>query len=286
MITNPEIESIIEEAIRIAKTKKHAYVTLEHALLSMITYDSFRKLLDDFGVDTEQMITEVNGYLDSMNTLVVNAPTDDTESEIAPKKTNSLERVFNRAVTQVLFTGRRQIEIIDLYASLMQETNSHAHYFLLKWGITRSEFIQYWNKKQKSIKHSSKLSEEQANEILEEHTINLTHLAKKGKIEPLIGRETEVEDIINVLAKRFKSNVLMVGDPGVGKTVIAEGLAQRIIDEEVPPFLLEHEVYSLEVGSLLAGSKYRGDFEEKVKQFCLLTKHILCEVVVMVVVVA
>jgi ATP-dependent Clp protease ATP-binding subunit ClpA len=266
MITNPEIESIIEEAIRIAKTKKHAYVTLEHALLSMITYDSFRKLLDDFGVDTEQMIAEVDGYLDSMNTLVVNAPTDDTESEIAPKKTNSLERVFNRAVTQVLFTGRRQIEIIDLYASLMQETNSHAHYFLLKWGITRSEFIQYWNKKQKSIKHSSKLSEEQANEILEEHTINLTHLAKKGKIEPLIGRETEVEDIINVLAKRFKSNVLMVGDPGVGKTVIAEGLAQRIIDEEVPPFLLEHEVYSLEVGSLLAGSKYRGDFEEKVKQ--------------------
>ena len=117
MITNPEIESIIEEAIRIAKTKKHAYVTLEHALLSMITYDSFRKLLDDFGVDTEQMIAEVDGYLDSMNTLVVNAPTDDTESEIAPKKTNSLERVFNRAVTQVLFTGRRQIEIIDLYAS-------------------------------------------------------------------------------------------------------------------------------------------------------------------------
>jgi ATP-dependent Clp protease ATP-binding subunit ClpA len=261
MINNPEIETIIEQAIKIAKAKKHIYVTLEHALLSLLTYEPFNKILDDFGVDVEDMILEVDSYLDSMNTLVVSG-----DDEISPKKTNSLERVFNRAVTQVLFTGRRQIEVIDLYASIMQETNCHAHYFLLKYGVTRTEFINYWNKTQKANKNSSKLTEEQANEILEEHTINLTELAKKGKLEPLIGREKEVEDIINVLAKRFKSNVLMVGDPGVGKTVIAEGLAQRIISEEVPPFLLSHEVYSLEVGSLLAGSKYRGDFEEKVKQ--------------------
>jgi ATP-dependent Clp protease ATP-binding subunit ClpA len=109
------------------------------------------------------------------------------------------------------------------------------------------------------------MTEQQANEVLDEFTISLTELAKRNKIEPLIGRESEVNDIVNVLAKRFKSNVLLVGDPGVGKTVLAEGLAQKILDKNVPPFLFDHEVYSLEIGSLLAGSKYRGDFEEKVK---------------------
>lgn len=270
MINNPEIEKIIEQAIHIAKTKRHVYVTLEHALLSLITHESFKKQLEDFGVDVDDMIQDVDSYLDSMNNIVIGLhKNDDTNietEEIQPRKTNSLERVFNRAVTQVLFTGRRQIEVIDLYASIMQETNSHAHYFLLKYGVSRNEFVQYWNKSNRSNKNSNKLTAEQANEILEEHTTNLSELAKKGKIEPLIGRDKELEDIINVLAKRFKSNVLLVGDPGVGKTAIAEGLAQRIYNTEVPEFLVDHEVYSLEVGSLLAGSKYRGDFEEKVKQ--------------------
>ena len=260
MQENPEIQKIVEQEIHIAKSKKHVYVTLEHTLLSLITFEKFKNLLDDFGVETDLLIQEVDSYLDGLKSVVLT-----TDDEVIPKKTNSLERVFNRAVTQVLFTGRRQIELIDLYASLMQETNSHAHYFLLKFGVTRNEFIVYYNKTQKNNKNANKLSEEQANEILDEHTTNLTELAKKGKLEPLIGREIELEDIVNVLAKKFKSNVLMVGDPGVGKTIIAEGLAQRIIDEDVPPFLLEHEVYSLEIGSLLAGSKYRGDFEEKVK---------------------
>jgi ATP-dependent Clp protease ATP-binding subunit ClpA len=109
------------------------------------------------------------------------------------------------------------------------------------------------------------MTDNQADEVLEEYTVNLTQLAAQGKLEPLIGRSKELDDIINVLAKRFKSNVLMVGDPGVGKTAIAEGLAQMMINKEVPEFLQDHQLYSLEVGSLLAGSKYRGDFEEKVK---------------------
>lgn len=260
MINNPEVESIIERAVFFAKQRHHEYVTLEHTLLGMITHESFRKQLDKFGVNSEMMIDDVIEYLDNLISIEVSV-----KETSQPRKTNALERMFSRAVTQVLFTGRRQIEIIDLYLSIFQETNSHAQYFLLKWGVTRNEFVSFWQKNFKSDKHSAKLSEDQATEILEEYTINLTEMARKNKIEPVIGREQEIEDIVMILAKRFKANVLMVGDPGTGKTAIAEGLASRIVDNNIPEFLKDHEMYSLEIGTLLAGSKYRGDFEEKVK---------------------
>lgn len=260
MINNPEVEAIITQAIVFAKQRRHEFVTLEHTLLSMITRESFRQQLEKFGVDVDQMTLDVAHYLDKLDSITLGDDAETTE----PRKTNSLERMFNRAVTQVLFTGRRQIEIIDIYLSMAQETNSHASYFLLKWGVTRNEFIAFWQKSVKSTK-GNKLSDEQATDILEEYTTNLTELARQDKIEPTIGRDTEIEDIITVLAKKFKSNVLLVGDPGVGKTAIAEGIATRIVEDVVPDFLKGHELYSLEVGSLLAGSKYRGDFEEKVK---------------------
>ena len=261
MINNPEVERIIDQAIAIAKEKNHEYVTLEHMLLSMITYDPFKRQLDKFGIDTEHMTNDVDGYLDSLASITKKDPAD----KEMPKRTNALERMLSRSVTQVLFTGRRQIEIIDLYLSMCQESNSHASYFLLKWGVTRNEFVAFWQKSYKHSKSSDRLSQEQATDILEEYTINLTELARENKIEPVIGREQEIEDIVMVLAKKFKSNVLMVGDPGTGKTAIAEGLASRIVNNDVPEFLKDHELYSLEIGSLLAGSKYRGDFEEKVK---------------------
>ena len=217
--------------------------------------------MDGFGADTENLIKEVSAYLDSLHAIV-----DKTSEEVHPRKTNSLERTMNRSVTQVLFTGRRQVTTIDLYLSISSEGNSHAHYYLLKYGINKSEFVQHWQRHYKGAEFTTKLSDSQADEILEEYTTNLTQLARQGKLEPLIGRSVEIDDIVNVLAKRFKSNVLMVGDPGVGKTAIAEGIAQKIVNSDVPEFLNDHEVYSLEVGALLAGSKYRGDFEEKVKQ--------------------
>jgi ATP-dependent Clp protease ATP-binding subunit ClpA len=258
---SPEIESIIEEAIIQAKERRHQYVTIEHLLLSLITHTPFKKCLDSFGADTENLIKEVGAYLDSLHAIV-----DKTSEEVQPRKTNSLERTMNRSVTQVLFTGRRQVTTVDLYLSISSEGNSHAHYYLLKYGINKSEFVQHWQRHYKGAEYTAKLSDSQADEILEEYTINLTQLARQGKLEPLIGRSVEIDDIVNVLAKRFKSNVLMVGDPGVGKTAIAEGIAQKIVNLDVPEFLNDHEVYSLEVGALLAGSKYRGDFEEKVKQ--------------------
>ena len=259
MTHSPEIDSIIENAIHYSKERKHQYVTVEHLLLSLVTHTSFKKCLVNFGADVDSMSQEISAYLDSLHAIV------SKEDEVVPRKTNSLERVMNRSVTQVLFSGRRQVTTIDLYLSIASEGNSHAHYFLLKYGINKAEFVAFW---QKNYKHDDvgNLTENQADEILEEYTINLTQLAAQGKLEPLIGRAKELDDIINVLAKRFKSNVLMVGDPGVGKTAIAEGLAQMMINKEVPEFLQDHQLYSLEIGSLLAGSKYRGDFEEKVKQ--------------------
>jgi len=260
MTHSPEIENIIENAIGLSHERKHQYVTVEHLLLALITHSSFKKCLVGFGVDYNMMQQEVTAYVDSLHAIV------SKEAEVIPRKTNSLERVMNRSVTQVLFTGRRHVTTIDLYLSIMSEGNSHAHYFLLKYGVSKNEFINYWQKHYKGSDGHQKLSESQADEILEEYTINLTQLAREEKLEPLIGRSKELDEIVNVLAKRFKSNVLMVGDPGVGKTAIAEGLATLIQEGECPEFLNEHEVYSLEIGSLLAGSKYRGDFEEKVKQ--------------------
>ena len=263
MNNSPEIEAIIEEAIGFAKHRKHQYCTIEHLLLALITHTPFKKCLDSFGSDTETMIQEVTAYVDSLHAIVAKV---EPEIEIQPRKTNSLERVMNRSVTQVLFTGRRQVTTIDLYLSISSEGSSHAHYFLLKYGIIKNEFVPHWQQTYKGAEFTAKLSENQADEILEEYTTNLSDLARSGKLEPLIGRTKELDDIVNVLAKRFKSNVLMVGDPGVGKTAIAEGLAQMISLGDCPEFILNHEVYSLEVGALLAGSKYRGDFEEKVKQ--------------------
>ena len=261
-MNSPEIESIIEQAVGFAKERHHQYCTIEHVLLALITHAPFKKCLDGFGVDTETMAKEVTNYIDNLRAIQVDISNGE---EVQPRKTNSLERVINRSITQVLFTGRKMVTTIDLYLSISSESNSHAQYYLLKYGVTKNEFIAYWQRNYKTVETNTKLTDGQADEILEEYTTNLSELARKNMLEPLVGRATELEDIINVLAKRYKSNVLMVGDPGVGKTAIVEGLAQRITDNEVPEFLKDHEVYSVEIGSLLAGSKYRGDFEEKIK---------------------
>jgi len=257
--SSPEIENIIERAIEQAKQRNHEYCTVEHLLLSLITHPPFKKCLAGFNVDTDMMIQEVEAYLNGLHAI------ESKDPEKKPSKTGALERVMNRAVTQVLFTGRKQVTTIDLYLSITGEPNSHGHYFLLKYGITKGEFLQYWQKNYTGDDSISKMTANQADEVLEEYTTNLTDLARKDMLEPVIGRSVDIDNIINVLAKKFKSNVLMVGDPGVGKTAIAEGIANALVAGEVPEFLQGYELYSLEIGSLLAGSRYRGDFEEKVK---------------------
>ena len=259
---SPEIEAIIEQAVGLAKQRNHQYCTVEHLLLALINHPPFKKCIELYGVDYEMMNKDIALYVDNLHAIKV----DISEGQdVQPRKTNSLERVMNRSVTQVLFTGRKVVTTVDLFLSISAETNSHAHYFLLKYGFTKNDFVPHWQKHYKSNRTEAVMDEEQADEVLEEYTINLTQLAREDKLEPMIGRSKELDDMINVLAKRFKSNVLMVGDPGVGKTAIVEGLAQQLVNKTVPEFLLGYELYSLEIGSLLAGSKYRGDFEEKVK---------------------
>ena len=257
MQNNPEIEQIIDASVKLARDRRHEYVMTEHVLLSMVRHEPFRRVLEKFGTEVALLDSELDAYLESCVSLV-------TAKDVQPKKTNALERVFNRALTQVLFTGRRTVSTLDLYLAMMAENNSHAHYFLLKYGVKKAEFAEYW---QSNYKQSDVVfTDQQATEILEEHCVNLTQLARDDQLEPMIGRSEELNEMITVLARKFKANVLMVGDPGVGKTAIVEGLAQEVYAGRVPEFLKGHEVWSLEVGSLLAGSKYRGEFEEKFKQ--------------------
>jgi ATP-dependent Clp protease ATP-binding subunit ClpA len=256
MTPNPDIEKIVEQAIQLAKKRQNAYITVEHVLLAMVMYPSFRRLLERFGTNCTALQSDIEAYLDVQKNQAKN-PTDQ------PRKTHALERLFNRALTSVMLTGRRQTNVIDIYLSIMAESHSHAQYFLLRHGVNKHEFLEFYNKTQG--KDDAKLTVDQANEILSEYCTNLTEQAQRSQLEPMIGREHEVQEMITVLAKRFKSNVLMVGDPGVGKTAIVEGLAQEMAANRVPEFLHDHELWSLEVGSLLAGSKYRGEFEEKFK---------------------
>ena len=260
MQNNPEIESILEQANKIAVSKNHEYVTLEHVMLALVRHKRFWRCLEQYGTSPEAIEQDLSIYLDSQAVLV------SSKGKIKePRKTNALERVFNRALTQVMFGGRRTMSTIDIWLAIMAESNSYASYFMLKHGVTKQEFVIHWQQTYDLKSNASEMPVEHANEILDEHCINISKLAKDDKLEPVIGRETELEEIVTVLAKRFKSNVLMVGDPGVGKTAIAEGLATRIKENTVPKFIQNFEVWGLEIGSLLAGSKYRGEFEEKLK---------------------
>lgn len=256
MTPNPDIESILQITASIAKKMQHEYLLIEHLLLGMIRYKPFGEALGKFGVKVDRIDAEVDAYLQSVTNITM-------PNEVQPKRTHAFERVFNRAYTQVLLTGRDKMTVADLYLAIMMETNSHAHYFLMKHKVTQSAFYEFCLKNYKA--GTSKVTTEKADEILEEHCINMTALAKAGKYEPVIAREKEIEELTDVLAKRFKRNVLLVGDPGVGKTTVVEGLAQLLADDNVPDFLKGHEIWGLEIGSLLAGSKYRGDFEEKLK---------------------
>lgn len=257
---NSEIESIVTSATDIAKTYNHEYVTLEHLFLSMIKFEPFKNILISFGVDYNGLVDEMGQYLDSQTYIIKH------ENSIAtgPKKTHALERVFNRALTQILFSGRTRIQIIDIFLSMSIESNSHAGYFIAKYGIDKANFVQHYNKNYKESDGQKSAMIHKIDEILAEYCTNLNDLAKEGKIDPVIGRTNETDEIVQILAKRNKSNVLMVGDPGVGKTAIAEGLALNIVNNHVPHYLMSYIVYNLDIGSVLAGSKYRGEFEEKI----------------------
>ena len=249
MRSNPEIEQIISNACQLAKDYKHEYVTLEHLLIGLIEFPAFNKLLTNYGVEVDMLLRDLYDYIGRQDHLV-----NINDEEKQPQRTHSLERVFNRAFTQVLFGAREEMLPIDLFLSISQEPNSHAAYFLLKWGINRKQLVEYYTQENSDRFSRAKKVEggkkDYADKILEEYCTDLNRQVAEGKIDPVIGRAAELEEIAQVLARRSKSNVLMIGDPGVGKTAIAEGLAHKIVNSEVPEYLKPYTVYNLEIGSL------------------------------------
>lgn len=255
---NPEIEAIVEEAMEIALDYNHKFVATEHLLLSLLRTKNFKTMLEEFGVDYNNLVNELEGILESRFEDIVDV------TEVRPKKTHALERIFSRAFTQVLFSGRQKFQTIDLYVSITNEHSSYASWIMRKYGVLPEDLIEFYNKTYCGPNDKQGI-QDRALQILEEYCTNLNNLVNEEKIDPVIGRQSEINDIAETLARKTKNNVIMVGDAGVGKTAVVEGLAYRIQHEDVPQNLLGNTIFSLEIGSLLAGSKYRGDFEEKIK---------------------
>ena len=251
------LQLVFEAAIDVAKKLNHEYLTIEHLLYAMLCDESFTNCISGYGSDPESLKKDVELYIkNKLNDIVIS---DNTK----PKKTQAVERVLNRAFTQVLFHGRQKIESTDVFVSIMSEKKSWAHFYIQQADIDKDKFLDYINNAAEEEEIES--HDTQSDRALKAFTTNLNEAVKKNKVDPVIGRIDELENIALCLGRRSKSNVILVGDPGVGKTAIAEGLAYNIVKGAVPDFLKEYTVYNLDISAMLAGSKYRGDFEERFK---------------------
>jgi len=258
---NKELEQIFENAVKLASVNNHEYITLEHFLFSLLNDEGFSQLLAAFGANIDTLKSDIEDYIQNGLSGIVNPAID------KPKKTNTVDRMFNRAFTQVLFSGRHIIEPVDCFISMLSEKKSYAVYLVKKSNIEKDQFLNFLRKE---------IAKEEEGEISNHKTVqlekmitqfcsNLSARAKAKKIDPVIGREKEIEEIQLILARRTKANAILIGDPGVGKTAIAEGLARKIVEGSVPNFIKDYNVYSIDISAMLAGSKYRGDFEERLK---------------------
>ena len=248
-----DLENIVQEAADYADLHGHSYVTVEHITMFLVRAKKIQKILSDFKIDTNNLESDLLEWIDNESKQGLE---NIHGKKGKAKKTVSVDRVFQRGFAHVLFASKEQLEESDLLLSITMEENSFARYLLSLYGID-NESLQEYMGKTKIIKENSKM--------LEEYTTNLNEEAKKSRIDPLIGRTDEVSDLIHVLARRKKNNCVLVGEPGTGKTAIAEGLAKKIVEGDVPDLLKSKVVYSMDIGSLLAGTKYRGDFEERLK---------------------
>tara|TARA_R110002167_G_scaffold22330_3_gene80145 strand:+ start:2729 stop:4966 length:2238 start_codon:yes stop_codon:yes gene_type:complete len=258
---DPKIEALVERLFELTRGYKHEYVTLEHLLAVLLETEEVQDIFYDIDKDPNALRQAIITYLENEVDSV------DNIEDKQPQKTVMLERVFNRAFTQALFNGRAKLDPRDLLISILTEESSPAVFLLQQNDVTRDSLVGYLsniatdeagaNTRDKPLKQER---------ILEKFCDNLNELALVGEIDPMIGREQELEQLVQTLARRKKNNVILVGESGVGKTAIAEGLAHLINDESVPDVIAGNTIYSLDIGALLAGTKFRGDFEERLKE--------------------
>ncbi len=277
------LEKTLRRALSLANERRHEYATLEHLLLALIDDVDAAAVMRACGVDVDSLRKTVVQYLDTeLENLVV-------ESQEEAKATNGFQRVVQRAAFHVQSSGREEVTGANVLVAIFAERETHAAYFLQEQDMTRYDAVNYIShgiakrpgasdtsrlprgtdeehdaRDSKDSKDSSDSKKKEG--ALEAYCVNLNRKARDGRIDPLIGREAEVQRTIQVLCRRQKNNPLLVGDPGVGKTAIAEGLARKIVNADVPEVLADSTVFALDMGALLAGTRYRGDFEERLKQ--------------------
>jgi ATP-dependent Clp protease ATP-binding subunit ClpA len=269
------LEQTLHRALSLASERKHEYATLEHLLLGLTEDTDAATVLRACGVDLDKLRGDLTEFLDKdLAGLATDRPGD-------PKPTAGFQRVVQRAAIHVQSSGRDEVTGANVLVALFSERESHAVYFLQLQDMTRLDAVNFIShgiakspgksapRQEKSAAQDAPEQEEKGSrrgqDALSNYCVNLNKKAQSGKIDPLIGRESEIERTIQILCRRTKNNPLYVGDPGVGKTAIAEGLAKRIVEGDVPEVLAKSTIFSLDMGALLAGTRYRGDFEERLK---------------------
>ncbi|KZY39856.1 MULTISPECIES: ATP-dependent Clp protease ATP-binding subunit ClpA [unclassified Oleiphilus] len=267
-----DLELTLNEAFRSAREKRHEFMTVEHLLLALLDNDAALQVLGACGTELSELREELTEFVDSTTPLI---PASDEERETQP--TLGFQRVLQRAVFHVQSSGKKEVTGANVLVAIFSEQESQAVYVLKKQNIARIDVVNYISHGISKISDDSEpeqegeasseegMEESGQSNPLESYASNLNEQASLGRIDPLIGREKEVDRVVQILSRRRKNNPLLVGEAGVGKTAIAEGLAKQIVDGNVPAIISDAEVYSLDLGALLAGTKYRGDFEKRFK---------------------
>jgi ATP-dependent Clp protease ATP-binding subunit ClpA len=262
-----ELEVSLHMAFMDARQKRHELITVEHLLLAMLDNPSASEVLKACGASLDKLRTDITDHIEEHTPIVSG------EDEVDTQPTLGFQRVIQRAMLHVQSSGKKEVTGANVLVAIFGEKDSHAVYFLHQEGVARLDVVNYiahgiskiTENDHKETPVDENESDPKTNKNLETYTINLNKLVSEGKIDPLIGRELEVERVVQILCRRRKNNPLLVGEAGVGKTAIAEGLAKKIVDNEIPDVLKNTIIYSLDLGSLIAGTKYRGDFEQRLK---------------------
>ena len=263
-----DLENSLSLAMNLAGDRHHEFVTVEHLLLSILEVETVETILKACGADLDELRSDLENFINS------SIPKSPDDANYEPRTTHGIRRVFQRAMLHVQTSGDKEVSCENVLIAIYGENESHAVFFLHSQDVHRYDIVRYVShgiskpnleSDDDSLGDFSAETEEKERNPLLQFTRNLNESARKGKIDPLIGRIPEIERTVQILCRRRKNNPLLVGDAGVGKTAIAEGLAKRIVEEDIPQVLAECTIYTLDMGSLLAGTKYRGDFEQRLK---------------------